>query len=49
MNSLGNVLLLTDKNMASELRSALMSHLNTFIVAPSRPAYPTATRAPANK
>jgi hypothetical protein len=49
MNSRGNVLLLTDKNMTSDLRSALLSHLNTLIVAPSRPTYPTATQAPANK
>jgi hypothetical protein len=49
MNSLGNVILLTEKNLTPALHSALMSHLNTLIVASSRPTYPTATRDPANK
>jgi hypothetical protein len=49
MTNLGNVMLLTEKNLTPALHSALMSHLNTLIVAPSRPAYPTPTRDPANK
>ena len=42
-DSLGNILLLTDKGMAAPLRSALMSHLNSLIVAPARPGFPTPT------
>lgn len=42
-DSLGNVLLLTDKNMAAPLRSALLSHLTSLIVASVRPNFPTPT------
>jgi hypothetical protein len=42
-DSLGNVLLLTDKNMAAPLRSALLSHLTSLVVASVRPNFPTPT------
>jgi len=43
VDSLSNVLLLTDKGMAVPLRSALLSHLNSLIVASVRPGFPTPT------
>lgn len=43
VDRLGNVILLTDKNMEPKLRSALRSHLSTLIIAPVRPEYPTLT------
>ncbi len=43
MDSVGNVILLTDKAMALAGRSMLVSHVYTLVVAPLYPAYPTAT------
>lgn len=43
MDSLGNLILLTDKSMTPALRTTILSHLRSLVIGSTRPSYPTPT------